>query len=420
LASSPIFLHANPSHLTHAPWGSAGAPGPRLVELSVVALSHLPKMDRIGTCDAYIDIAWLGHACRTTVRKDCLDPAFDEHFSFSLGDQQANEVGACSLAVKDWDMVGSENIGSVTLKRDLMQRIASAEFGWEAEHTFPLKAPAPQKSLFGSKKKKKATVVGHDGETCVLTLRVRVAALLDLREPPAGEGGGSRRLELSVVSLRHLPKMDQLGTCDAYVEVAFLGHRFRTSTREGSLNPDFHETFGFSIPDITADTVTGPCTLRVKDWDLGTEDDDIGEVILDEDLMGRIARAEIGWEGEHTFAVVADGQAVVGHDGSACELSVRVRVAALLAMDVFDVRCSDLPQTDLLGKSDPYCTITVGPEEIGRSETLKRSLNPIFRDWWCSHHGRSPKVRVEIAGTADREPDPYRYASLSLNPKPEP
>ena len=393
-----------------------------MVELTVVSLRHLPKMDRVGTCDAYIDISWLGFECRTTTRKDCLDPDFGEHFCFPIKDP-SSDIGTCSFSVKDWDMVGSENIGSVSLKKELMRRICSAEVGWEAQHTFPLKAPAPTRTLFG-KRKKKAAVVGHDGDACVMTLHVRVAALLDLREPPASAGvpGGRqvqpRRLELGVVSLRHLPKMDLIGLCDAYVEVDFLGHRFRTSTREASLNPDFHEHFGFSIQDVQAGT--GPCELRVKDWDAVSADDDIGMVVLDADLMTRIAQAEIGWEGAHTFEltrVAPDSDPacqMVGQDGCACELTICIRVAALLSMDIADVRCEDLPQTDFLLKSDPYCTVTVGAEEVGRSETIKRSLDPVFR-CWSSHHRSSSQVRVEIAGTADLEPDPHSRCETRLN-----
>ena len=166
-----------------------------------------------------------------------------------------------------------------------------------------------------------------------MTIRMLVAEAADLREPPVGVGEWAsgewpRRLELTVVSARHLPKKDLANSCDAYVEVDFLERQFRTRTRRATYNPDWHEHFPFTLYPQAA---LGPCELRIKDWDRFTTDDLFGKVVLDETLMKRIANAPIGWEGEHSFEVQhpppppdsseADlPRALVGHDGEVSSL----------------------------------------------------------------------------------------------------
>ncbi len=232
------------------------------------------------------------------------------------------------LHIKDWDKFGNENIGRVVLPAELMQRIATAKLGFEAEHTFAV-MPLQNKGGLLTGKRASAGVTGHDGEPCVITIRVLVAEAADLREPPVGVGAGAsepRRLELTVVSARHLPKKDLANSCDAYVEVHFLERQFRTRTRRATYDPDWHEHFPFSLYPQAA---LGPCELRIKDWDRFTTDDHFGKVVLDETLMQRIANAPIGWEGEHSFEVQhpppppdsseADlPRALVGHDGEVC------------------------------------------------------------------------------------------------------
>jgi hypothetical protein len=232
------------------------------------------------------------------------------------------------LHIKDWDKFGNENIGRVVLPAELMQRIATAKLGFEAEHTFAV-MPLQNKGGLLTGKRASPGVTGHDGEPCVMTIRVLVAEAADLREPPVGVGAGAsepRRLELTVVSARHLPKKDLTNSCDAYVEVHFLERQFRTRTRRATYDPDWHEHFPFSLYTQAA---LGPCELRIKDWDRFTTDDHFGKVVLDEILMQRIANAPIGWEGVHSFEVQHPSpppdsseadfpRALVGHDGEVC------------------------------------------------------------------------------------------------------
>jgi hypothetical protein len=73
-----------------------GAGGPRLVELIIVSVRHLPKMDLFGTCDPYVQIEFMGCDCETSVRHNCYDAVFDDRFCFTvIPENTGGDVGPC-------------------------------------------------------------------------------------------------------------------------------------------------------------------------------------------------------------------------------------------------------------------------------------------------------------------------------------
>lgn len=61
-----------------------------------------------------------------------------------------------------------------------------------------------------------------------------------------------KELDITVVSARHLPKMDLMGTCDPFVELRFCGQLKRTTTVINSYRADWNETLRFLIPGAAA------------------------------------------------------------------------------------------------------------------------------------------------------------------------
>ena len=51
-------------------------------------------------------------------------------------------------------------------------------------------------------------------------------------------------LELTIESARHFPKMDVMGSCDAYCQVQWMNKDFRTAIIKNSMNPDWHDVCG--------------------------------------------------------------------------------------------------------------------------------------------------------------------------------
>jgi hypothetical protein len=72
-----------------------GAGGPRLVEIIIVSVRHLPKMDLFGTCDPYVQIEFMGCDCETSVRHNCYDAVFDDRFCFTIPEKTGGDVGPC-------------------------------------------------------------------------------------------------------------------------------------------------------------------------------------------------------------------------------------------------------------------------------------------------------------------------------------
>eukprot|EP00961_Rhodomonas_salina_P062195 834904-Rhodomonas_salina.2 len=59
--------------------------------------------------------------------------------------------------------------------------------------------------------------------------------------------------QVTVVSARHLPKMDVLfGTCDAYCNVKFHEQKYRTTVKKNQYDAEWNESFGFLVSPATS------------------------------------------------------------------------------------------------------------------------------------------------------------------------
>jgi hypothetical protein len=128
------------------------------------------------------------------------------------------------------------------------------------------------------------------------------------------------------VSVNHLPKMDALGSCDPFCRLEFCGQIHKTVVKKGTYDADYNESFQFEVSDAAG--AVGSLTMTVLDWDLGSPPDEIGQIVLPGELMGRVVRSEIGWEGEAKMEVYGKkGEApVVGRDRQRCTATVKVMV----------------------------------------------------------------------------------------------
>ena len=62
-----------------------------------------------------------------------------------------------------------------------------------------------------------------------------------------GRDIAKQQIEVSLVCARHLPKMDVMGTCDAYVVLRRGGTEFKSATKKNTYAPDFGERFYFDV-----------------------------------------------------------------------------------------------------------------------------------------------------------------------------
>jgi hypothetical protein len=62
-----------------------GSTGPRRLEVTLVGVQHLPKMDGImGRCDAYSKMLWRGIEYKTEVVKNAYDAEWNSSFSLDV------------------------------------------------------------------------------------------------------------------------------------------------------------------------------------------------------------------------------------------------------------------------------------------------------------------------------------------------
>ncbi|EKX34548.1 hypothetical protein GUITHDRAFT_51156, partial [Guillardia theta CCMP2712] len=81
---------------------------------------------------------------------------------------------------------------------------------------------------------------------------------------------------VGIQSAANLPKMDVLGSCDAYCILQWGDDQRKTSTIKGSYNPTWNEEFRF----LVSQGQTRDLEVKVMDWDRMTKDDEVGIVTI--------------------------------------------------------------------------------------------------------------------------------------------
>lgn len=98
----------------------------------------------------------------------------------------------------DWDATSKDDVvGSCKISASRMSEMFRADVGSSGEHVFTLLD-------------KGKPVVGHNKEECKVTLKVKILEV-PLAFPSIlheSEASGPRRLEITLFSVEHLPKMD--------------------------------------------------------------------------------------------------------------------------------------------------------------------------------------------------------------------
>ena len=210
---------------------------------------------------------------------------------------------------------------------------------------------------------------------------------------PDGEAKGTRRVQLTVVSANHLPKMDTFGSCDPFVKVDFEDQEEKTEVVKGTYDATFDEPLVFDVSDCAAGA--GEMSITVLDWDMASSPDEIGKVVLPAELMSRIVQAELGWEGVAETYIYHKEKPVVGKDKKRCVLTVKATVMEGMRsleppissgdvkggrrIQIYDLTVSHLPTMDLNGKCDPYVSVVFGAE-MHRTKTEEKVYDASFEE----------------------------------------
>ncbi len=155
------------------------------------------QMDTFGSVDPYAVIYFESLEYRTQTVKGSYAPEWNETFTFLFNDPSKVVRSEFCVRVNDWDATSKDDeVGSFTIPASRMAEIVRAKIGWEGQETFTL--------YLGGK-----GVVGHDKGLSEVTVKVSVMevpkafAVLEADKDACGQ----RRLQVTVVSAKHLPKV---------------------------------------------------------------------------------------------------------------------------------------------------------------------------------------------------------------------
>ena len=125
--------------------------------------------------------------------------------------------------------------------------------------------------------------------------------------------------KVRIVSVTHLPKEDLIGTCDPYCKLKCQGAAFQTRVIKNTYNAHYDEDFAFSVPYSSAASGAPVLEIAVFDWDLGSEDDYIGEVTMP------LGPREFS-RSKHVLKLTNSRTEtpVIGHDGEQTELLIQL------------------------------------------------------------------------------------------------
>jgi hypothetical protein len=181
-----------------------------IARLLLKGVRDLPKVDYIGTCDAYLVASLGSQKYKTKVIWNQYEGNWNEGCDFEFGADDSTLL----IEVFDKDMIGSQFIGSTQLNlRDLLL---------DPESLDPFTVVEKELDIFD---KDDTIVKGHSGSKTTIILS---AYLIGVVTPTSVI---SRRaleekvcLSVTLKEVAHLPKMDMIGSCDAYA-VACSGGR---------------------------------------------------------------------------------------------------------------------------------------------------------------------------------------------------
>ncbi|XP_031423644.1 synaptotagmin-2 isoform X2 [Clupea harengus] len=221
------------------------------LNVGILQCADLISMDSGGTSDPYVKVYILPDKKKkfdTKVQKKCLNPVFNETFSFKI---PYEELGGKTLVmcVYDYDRFSKHDIiGDVKLVMNTLD-LSKAIEEW--------------KDLEGVEKEEPEKL----GDICISLRYV----------PTAG------KLTVCILEAKNLKKMDVGGLSDPYVKIQLLqnGKKFKkkkTTVKKNTLNPYFNESFSFEIPlDMMQKIVI---VVTVFDYDKIGSNDAIGKLFI--------------------------------------------------------------------------------------------------------------------------------------------
>ena len=228
----------------------ASGPG---VWVKVNSVNNLPKMDMMGKCDPLVQVEIDGQVECTDKKENCYDAVYAEppfHFATS------GSASVVEITVLDHNTVsGAQPVGSCMVDLSLADKDGNLS------------------GEFNVLKGDGSPVIGNSKQPCTVALALKVNALPDEEGRDESDDDAEDVWDIDVTALKFMsmPKMDLMGSCDAYLKCHIQSEERQTKDvtgYEGEWNESMHW-----------DEVKGRnCSLVIELWDkdLADKDDFIG------------------------------------------------------------------------------------------------------------------------------------------------
>eukprot|EP00960_Hanusia_phi_P072541 767811-Hanusia_phi.AAC.2 len=205
------------------------------LSLTIVSVVNLPKVDTFGKCDAYCTLTWQGEMYKTNVIPNSYDAIWNKEFLLPFGNDQEIPQDLL-LEIFDDNKIGKPKyIGEVCISRNELGSLIDSDkkISEVVERQILSKTGTP--------------VTGYNKEKTLLKIKMvkkttRAKRATDLSHPST-----PAKLLLHLQHARHLPKMDMMGTCDAFCVVRYSGEERKSSVKKNTYSPDWGEQLDFEV-----------------------------------------------------------------------------------------------------------------------------------------------------------------------------
>jgi hypothetical protein len=140
----------------------------------------------------------------------------------------------------------------------------------------------------------------------------------------AGTRERQRRLEVTVVGALQMPLM--VGR-DAFCHIDFAGSEFATKAKPAGGSLEWGDVFTFEFEKAGMQS-PGPLRITMLSWETYGGSKRIGSACISAENMRSVTRTALGWQKEAALRLTENGRVVIGQDGRATEVVLRLAVLA--------------------------------------------------------------------------------------------
>lgn len=237
------------------------------LKVNIIRAKNLRAKDKNGFSDPYVKMYLLPGPRKATKLNTktiprTLNPEWNEHFIYYGISEEDRQKKTLRMLVMDKDSLGSDFLGECRVPLKKLCSGMEKNFNLYLDHAMPV-----EKVVSTSERGKILVGLTYNAQQGLLYVSIRKCV--------------------------ELIGLDASGFSDPYVKVTITPmtartQRQKTATKKKTLNPEFNETFAFSIP--LSELPTKTLKVEAFDYDVAKHDDYIGGVTFSASAKGESQR----------------------------------------------------------------------------------------------------------------------------------